>query len=83
MFEGVENAWLQFAINADPGIGEIDDDVMLRVVARADEELAAGRGKFDRILDDVPKNLLQPGGIGPAMMFFGAEVLLNVDLLFV
>src|SRR5207237_8876040 len=74
LFEGVENARLQFAIDADTGIGEIDDDVMLRVIACANTELAAGRSKFDRILDDVPKNLLQAGGIGPAMMFFGGEI---------
>src|SRR5438270_7906318 len=83
LFEGVENARLQFGINPDPGISEIDNDVVLGVVARADAELAAGRSKFDRILDDVPKDLLQSCGISPAMMFLGGEILLNLDLLFV
>src|SRR5205823_5569927 len=61
----------------------IDNDVMLPVITCADTELAVGGSKFNRILDDVPKNLLQAGGVGPAMMFFGGEILLNIYLLFV
>src|SRR4030095_3822871 len=70
-------------INPAAGMGEIDNEVMLRVIACDDTKLAAGGSKFNRVLDDVPKNLLQAGGIGPAMMFFGREIQLNLDLLFV
>jgi len=83
LLEGIENLLEKGRFDPDTGIGEIDDDVMLGVIACADAELAAGGSKFDRILDDVPKNLLQAGGIGPAMMFFGGEILLNFYLLFV
>src|SRR4029453_12288312 len=79
----LENARLQFRANSDTGIGEIDDDVMLGIVTCADAELTTRRREFDRVLDDVPKDLLQTRGIGPAMMFFGGEILLNLNLLLV
>src|SRR2546430_15764643 len=83
LVEGVENARLQFGINPDPGVGEIDNDVVLGVVARADAELAAGRSKFDRILDDVPKNLLQSFFFLTAMMSPGVDIFPHLDLLLV
>jgi len=63
-----------------PVIGEIDNDVVLGVVAVLMHELAGAVGKLTAFLMMFQKKL-QSGRIGPAMMFLGRKDLAAPELL--
>ena len=68
LLEGLENIRQRFGADADAGILDADEDPILDVVARAHGDAPAGGGEFERVLDQVPKDLLEPRGIGQRMM---------------
>src|SRR2546423_390302 len=49
------------------------------VIARRNPDPAGLRSKFDRVVDQVPKNLLQTRRIGVEISFFGAEIDLKTE----
>ena len=50
--------------DADAGVGNFDFDFVRSRIQRFNDDAAIRRGKFDRVLDQVPKDLLQACRIG-------------------
>lgn len=71
LLEGVEDPRLHVCFDPDAGVGEIDHDAMLSVVAGSDAQLATRRRELHGVLNDVPEDLLQPRRVGPAVMLAG------------
>ena len=73
LLEGVEDSWKHFGIDSDAGIGDGNFEFIRRCVFCADKNAAVVCGKFDRIFDQVPEDLLQAGGVSEDGLFFGGE----------
>src|SRR5204863_95731 len=57
-----------------PGLG-------INLVARSYGDRAAGGGKLDRVLDQVPEYLLDPRGVGVDVMAVGLQIDVEAELL--
>ena len=59
----LEDVRQRLGTDADAGILDAHRDAALVVVARPHGDGPAGRGEFERVFEQVPKDLLQPRGI--------------------
>src|SRR5215831_8949715 len=80
LFEGIKNSWQKFRLNPNAVVAYADNDLS-GVVDRVDMNRSAFRREFDRILDDIPKNLHQARIVGPVVMFRCGEIGVNAQLL--
>ena len=79
MFEGVEDSWQQLRINTAAGIFHFDPKLPVLIISGTNTELPAIRRKFDRVLDQVPKNLLQTRRIGLEINVLGHKIGLDIE----
>ena len=63
LLEGVEDPRQRLRLDADPAVVHLDDHVLL-VRPAADAHAAAVRRELDRVLQEVPEDLLEPGRVG-------------------
>src|SRR4051794_30185532 len=68
LLERIENPRLNLWRYAEAIIDNLDRDVMFIVVIGPNTDGPFRRRKLDRVLDQIPKNLLQSRRIRPAMM---------------
>ena len=81
LLESIENFRQRLGVDSHPAIGNLH--AQLPVVVRGpDFEPPAFRREFHRVLDQVPKNLLQPGRIGFEANFLGGEIRLAATRFF-
>ena len=73
LLERVKNLRQRFRIDPHSGIGNFHPQLVLAVLG-PDFEPAAFRRKLHRVLDQVPKNLLEPGRVGLERSFRGGEI---------
>ena len=79
LFKGVEDPRLQFRRDTDAVIPNLDDDVMRRIIVRANCNRPFSRGELDRVVDQVPQNLLETRRVSPAMMFRRLQVAVHLQ----
>src|SRR5438477_9828689 len=71
LFKRVKNARLQFWRDTHTAILNLNNDVMCRIVAGANINRSFARRELHRVIDQIPKNLLETSCVSPAMMFSG------------
>ena len=74
LLECIENFRQRFWINSETGVGDFDAQLLGRIVAGRNRDLATARGEFHSVVDQVPEDLLESGGVGAEMHFFGVQV---------
>src|SRR2546430_9210870 len=74
LFERVENLRHDFLLDTDAGVPDLNDDLLGLGVTCGDFDPPAFRRELRGILHQVPKHLLEPRGIRPAMMLARIEV---------
>src|SRR5262249_52325707 len=77
--EGVEDAGQQPRLDADAVVDAADDQLGTvgaggRPVVGSDQDRAAGGRELDGVLDEVPEDLLEPGGVALDVVGLGVEV---------
>src|SRR5436305_8124786 len=78
LFEGIKNSRQKFRLNPNAVVAYPDNDFSV-VVDRVDMNRAAFRREFDRILDNVPKNLHQARIISSGVMFSRGKIGVNTE----
>ena len=58
MFESIEQGLPPRRLNSDPSICDLKDKVSIFIVSRIDLDLAGRAGELGRIIDEIPKHLL-------------------------
>src|SRR5437899_49149 len=74
LFERIENFWQSFRLNSKSGIGDLYMELFVRIVASRDMNLPVFGGKLHRIVDQVPKDLLQSRRIGAEMDLLRGQI---------
>ena len=75
LLEGIENTRQQIGLDPDPGIGNLHHDRCPASSFRVRAVIVAARGReFDRVFDQIPKDLLQARRVRPAMMLDRLEM---------
>src|SRR5436190_1743097 len=73
LLEGIKNLVDLFLLDPDASIRDSDFDFFWSRIKRFNGDTAAGRRKFDAVLDEIPKDLLQTSWISLDVIVFGAE----------
>ena len=73
MFERVENFRQSFRLDPEPGISDFNTQLSLGIVAGGDDNLPVPRSELHRVIDQVPKDLLQARGVCSHMHLLCAE----------
>ena len=58
MFKGIEEGLPPRRLNPDSGICDFEDKVFVLIISRLDLNLPGWPGEFGRIIDQIPKYLL-------------------------
>ena len=74
LFERIENFRQGFRLNSKPGIRDFNMQLFVGIVAGRDMNLPIFGSKLDRIVDEVPKDLLQSSRIGAEMNLLRGEI---------
>jgi len=69
LLERIENTRLQFRRDTHATVLDLYHDVVIGIIPSAYAYLTFSGSELHRIVDQVPKDLLQSGCVGPAMMF--------------
>jgi len=72
--ERIEDASQRPCLNSDACIAKLEDQIGFIVAARSYRDSPAGWGEFDRVLDQIPENLLEPGRITVDEVSRGCDV---------
>src|SRR5205809_1435846 len=83
LLERVKNSRHHFGIDPAAGIFDLNAKSTVTAIRSPNGKLAAVGCKLDRVLDQVPKNLLQTRGIGLQKNFFGREVGSELEFLLI
>src|SRR5205085_9258610 len=63
LFEGIEEALSPRRLNPDPGICDLKDKMFVLIISRVDLDLPGWPGELGRIIDQIPKYLLNAHGV--------------------
>ena len=74
LFERVENFRQCFRLNPQAGISDFDTQLSAGIIAGGNNDLAIARCKLHRVVYQIPKDLLQSGGVCSHMHLLCAEV---------
>ena len=83
LLERVKNSRHHLGIDPAAGIFDLNAKSTVIAIRSPNGKLAAVGCKLDRVLDQVPKNLLQTRGIGLQKNFFGREVGSELEFLLI
>ena len=75
LFEGIEDFWQRLRLNAKPGIRDLNMQLFVRIIAGRDMNLSVFGGKLHRVVDEVPKDLLQSSRIGTEMHLLRGQIM--------
>ncbi len=73
LFEGIENPRLMFGFDSDPGVGDLKDKPPF-LVRGPNRDSPSVRSKLHRVVQQIPKDLLDPDRISRDVMLLGAKV---------
>ncbi len=74
LFKCVKNLGQYCLFNPDPGVAYLNLQFTGHGIAGFNAHFALIRGEFDRVLEQIPKNLLEAGRIGGNRVFAGVEM---------
>ena len=78
LLERLEQRVLPLRLDADAGVDDFKAETRL-LVTSADLDLAAGSGEFDRVVDQVPEDLLDPHRVAPDVVVVRGPVRRDVQ----
>ncbi|CAA9379130.1 MAG: hypothetical protein AVDCRST_MAG64-500 [uncultured Phycisphaerae bacterium] len=81
LLERVEDPRQRLGVDPDAGVADGDGQSPAGRVGRPDRHPPAGRRELDRVLQQVPQDLLGPGRVGPDVVPPGRQVQRQLDLL--
>src|SRR5438128_12438990 len=79
--EALENTFHHFRFDPDPGVGHTDSQTLWRLIPRRNRDRASFPCKLDRILYQIPNDLLKLGSIRRDVVILCAEVEGEVQML--
>src|SRR4030095_13487015 len=80
LFEWIKNALHNFRLHADAGVADADGENCFRWIVRGDCDVSSFRGEFDRILKQVPNDLLKFRGVSSYMTALCSQIEMYVKL---
>src|SRR3954453_21560101 len=74
LFERIENYWQRFPLNSHPGVCNLDAQLSIRIVGGRNRDLPVRRRELHRVVDQIPKDLLQSRRVCTHMNSFRTEI---------
>src|SRR5947207_3615308 len=74
LFERIEDLWQSLGLNSKSGVGNLYMELFVRIIARRDMNLPGVGGKLHRVVDQVPKDLLQSRRIRAEMNLLRGQI---------
>src|SRR5438105_13912720 len=74
LFERIEDFWQSIRLNPKSGVGDLYMQLFVRIIASRDMNLPVFGGKLHRVVDQVPKDLLQSRRIGAELDLLRCQI---------
>src|SRR5690349_5060102 len=80
LFEWIKNALHNFRLHANASVADANGEDRFSRILRGDRNVSSFGGEFNRVLEQVPNDLLKFRGIGSHMVSLRSQIEMHIKL---